>query len=334
MAYPKEITDRAFDILASRRNLARNDYQHRQRVIAQQAPAVETLRRELTGTSAAIAKAILSGQEVEEKLNRLQEGNLYMQQRKRELLVAAGLPENYDEMAFTCADCNDTGYTPDGKRCHCLQTLLAELMLERLSKTANTTNITFSSFVLDYYPTEKLPGLNRSPRELMQQALAECKLYAQQFAPGARSLFFQGPTGLGKTHLSLAIASEVIRRGYNVLYTPVQALLDTLERERFRRGDETFSLDFVLDCDLLILDDLGSEFSTSFSTAAIYNIINSRLIEQKPTIISSNLSIKEIESRYSPRVLSRLVGSYSTIPFRGNDIRLIKKVPIRPCVPD
>ena len=142
MAYPKEITDRAFDILASRRNLARNDYQHRQRVIAQQAPAVETLRRELTGTSAAIAKAILSGQEVEEKLNRLREGNLYMQQRKRELLVAAGLPENYDEMAFTCADCNDTGYTPDGKRCHCLQALLAELMLERLSKTDNTTNKT------------------------------------------------------------------------------------------------------------------------------------------------------------------------------------------------
>ncbi len=325
MAYPKEITDRAFEILAERRNQARNDYQYRQQVIARDVPAVEALRRELTGTSASIARAILSGTDVEEKLRRLRESNLYMQQRKRELLAAAGLPEQYDELTYSCPDCSDTGYTPDGKQCHCLKALLAELMLERLSRTANTDQITFDSFSLDYYPVEKLGGPDLSPREIMQQAYDQCRLYARQFAPDARSLFFQGPTGLGKTHLSLAIASEVIRRGYNVLYTPAQTLLDTLERERFRRGEENFSLDFVLDCDLLILDDLGSEFSTSFSVATIYNIINSRLIEKKPTIISSNLTVKEIEARYSPRVLSRIMGGYSVIPFRGSDIRMRKK---------
>lgn len=130
---------------------------------------------------------------------------------------------------------------------------------------------------------------------------------------------------LGKTHLSLSIAKEVIRKGYNVLYTPAQTLLETLERERFRRGEESYSLNFVLDCDLLILDDLGAEFSTNFSVSVIYNIINSRLVEGKPTIISSNLTAKELEARYSPRVVSRIMGGYYTIPFLGNDIRILKR---------
>ena len=324
MAYPKEIMDRAFEILEQRRSRARNEYQYHQQVIREKAPAVEELRRELTGTSAAIAKTILSGGDVEAKIARLRDTNLYMQQRKRELLREAGLPEDYDEMQFTCPICKDTGYA-EGKMCRCMKEILSGLMLERLSRTANTTNITFETFSLDFYPGEPLPGVNYSARDVMRRAWEECKTYARSFTPNSRSMFFQGPTGLGKTHLSLAIASEVIRKGYNVLYTPAQTLLETLERERFRRGEENYSLDFVLDCDLLILDDLGAEFSTNFSVSAIYNIINSRLIEGKPTIISSNLTAKEIESRYSPRILSRILGGYYTIPFRGNDIRLLKR---------
>lgn len=133
-------------------------------------------------------------------------------------------------------------------------------------------------------------------------------------------------TGLGKTHLSLSIAKEVIRKGYNVLYTPAQTLLETLERERFRRGEESYSLNFVLDCDLLILDDLGAEFSTNFSVLGDLSISStSRLVEGKPTIISSNLTAKELEARYSPRVVSRIMGGYYTIPFLGNDIRILKR---------
>ena len=135
MAYPKEIMDKAFETLAERRSRARNDYQYRLQVIREKVPAVEELRRELTGTSAAIARTVLSGVDVEQKLARLRDTNLYMQQHKRELLREAGLPEDYDEMHFTCEDCKDTGYT-DGKMCHCLKDLLAGLMLERLSHTA------------------------------------------------------------------------------------------------------------------------------------------------------------------------------------------------------
>ena len=237
MAYPKEIMDKAFETLAERRSQARNDYQYRLQVIREKAPAVEELRRELTGTSAAIARTVLSGVDVEQKLARLRDTNLYMQQHKRELLREAGLPEDYDEMHFTCEDCKDTGYT-DGKMCHCLKDLLAGLMLERLSHTANTDSISFASFSLDYYPAEPLPGSKSSARDVMRRALEECRNYADTFTPSSRSMFFQGKTGLGKTHLSLSIAKEVIRKGYNVLYTPAQTLLETLERERFRRGEE------------------------------------------------------------------------------------------------
>ena len=324
MAYPKEIMDRAFSILGERRDAARNDYQHRLKVIAERAPEVGALQRELTGTSAAIARTILSGTDVEEKLARLRDTNLYLQQKKRELLMAAGLPEDYDTMRYACPDCQDTGYH-DGKMCHCMRQILTELMMERLSRTADTAGVTFDSFSLDYYSTDPLPGVSYSARDMMRRALDLCRTYAASFTPASESLFFQGPTGLGKTHLSLSIAAEVIRRGYNVLYTPAQSLMDTLERERFRRGEDGGSLDFVLESDLLILDDLGAEFSTNFSVSVLYNIINTRLIEKRPTIISSNLTVKEIESRYSPRVLSRIVGGYRTIPFRGSDIRLLRR---------
>ena len=324
MAYPEEIMDRAFRILNERRSQARNDYQYRQQVIREKVPAAAELQRELTGTSAAIARTILSGEQVEEKLARLRETNLYMQQRKRELFREAGLPEDYDQMHFSCPDCQDTGYA-DGKMCHCLKEILSGLMLERLFRTANTDKITFETFSLDYYPDEPLPGKNFSARYVMRRALEKCRTYAREFTPASRSLFFQGATGLGKTHLSLAIASEVIRKGYNVLYTPAQSLLENLERERFRRGNENYSLDFVLDCDLLILDDLGAEFSTSFSASAIYNIINSRLIEARPTIISTNLTLAEIESKYTPRVLSRISGGYDSIFFYGKDIRVLRR---------
>lgn len=168
MAYPKEIMDRAFEILEQRRSRARNEYQYHQQVIREKVPAVEELRRELTGTSAAIAKTILSGGDVEAKIARLRDTNLYMQQRKRELLREAGLPEDYDEMQFTCPICKDTGYA-EGKMCRCMKEILSGLMLERLSRTANTTNITFETFSLDFYPGEPLPGVNYSARDVMRR---------------------------------------------------------------------------------------------------------------------------------------------------------------------
>ena len=162
----------------------------------------------------------------------------------------------------------------------------------------------------------------------MGEILSLCRDYAVSFSLQSESLLMLGGTGLGKTHLSLAIARAVIDQGFDVFYIPVQNLVTRLEHERFSRsGTEELgdSLSFVLDADLLILDDLGAEFPTQFTSSVIYNIINSRMIEKKPTIINSNLDMKTIESRYSERTVSRLIGGYKILPFSGTDIRVLKK---------
>lgn len=325
MAYPKEIMDAAFTELNNRRAMARERSLAHQEEIARKVPAVAELERQLTQTSVQLSRAILSGVDVEAKIARLRDNNLYMQQRRKALLTAAGYPENYTDLVYTCPDCQDTGYMGN-TMCHCMKSLLSELMLRRLGETVEIGRHTFANFDLRYYSAEDPTGQGISPRQVMSQALHRCRTYAEEFTPNSASLFFQGSTGLGKTHLSLAIAERVIERGFNVLYSPAQALISQLERERFRRGnDGEPALDFVLDCDLLILDDLGTEFTTSFSTALIYNIINARLIDRRPTIISTNLTLKEIEDQYSPRIISRIMGGYISVPFIGRDIRTLRR---------
>ena len=156
----------------------------------------------------------------------------------------------------------------------------------------------------------------------MEKILNFCKAYASRFSSSSDNLFMQGATGLGKTHLSLAIANTLINRGHNVIYTSTPNIISKLEKEHFNhtfQDEETEK--HLIDCDLLILDDLGTEFQTSFSNATIYNIINSRIMYQKPTIISTNLSVKEIQAAYSKRLVSRIMGNYKRLFFLGNDIR-------------
>ena len=135
-----------------------------------------------------------------------------------------------------------------------------------------------------------------------------------------------GSSGLGKTHLSLAIASAALEKGLGVVYSPIQNLIQKLEKEHFSYNSDTPILDDVLECDLLILDDLGTEFSTAYSQALIYNIINSRILTSKPTIISTNLDVEEIALKYNNRVASRLIGSYDIKKFCGSDVRQQKKI--------
>ncbi len=203
--------------------------------------------------------------------------------------------------------------------CDCLRSLLKQLAYARMGEVSDIGNCKFENFSLDYYPA---PG----PRKVMGEILSLCREYAAGFSLKSESLLMMGGTGLGKTHLSLAIARAVIDQGFDVFYIPVQNLMSQLEHEKFSRsGDEKDSLSFVLEADLLILDDLGAEFPTQFTSATIYNIINSRMIEGRPTIINSNLDMKTIEARYSERTVSRLIGGYKILPFAGTDIRVLKK---------
>ena len=188
----------------------------------------------------------------------------------------------------------------------------------------------FDRFRLDYYPAEYDPDLGTSPREIMKKVYERAVRYAQSFAPGARSLLFSGATGLGKTFLSACIARTVADRGYSVCYVSAEALFADFEQQKFRPREGEDVTRKYLACDLLILDDLGTEMTTQFTIAALYQVVNTRLMESRATIVSTNLPVGELDRRYSAQIASRLLGAYTLYKFSGKDIRMLQKSMARP----
>jgi DNA replication protein DnaC len=214
-----------------------------------------------------------------------------------------------------------------GLRCGCFVKLLQSLAYQELSMDTPLEKSSFELFSLDYYATAPDASTGVIPRKTMEGILDFCRQYAAHFSPRAKSLLFTGPTGLGKTHLSLAIAQEVIEKGYTVIYGAAQNLLGRLEREHFARfGEQSNDTErAMLSCDLLILDDLGAEFSTSFTQSCIYNIVNTRLMAGMPVIVNTNLNSAQLNEKYGERVTSRVIGNYTVLRFFGSDIRQAKK---------
>jgi DNA replication protein DnaC len=242
------------------------------------------------------------------------------------LLRENGLPADYLQVKYACAACRDTGYDR-GRRCACFTDLLQSLAYRELCMDTPLERCGFDNFSLEYYSTAPDPVTGVIPRKKMEEHLRFCMRYAESFGPRSPNLLFTGPTGLGKTHLSLAIARAALAGGHTVVYGAAQNLLGRLEREHFARygeqpGDAEQTL---LGCGLLVLDDLGAEFSTSFTQSSIYNLINTRLMAQKPMIVSTNLGVPQLNEKYGERVTSRIIGSYTTLRFFGADIRQAKR---------
>ena len=288
-------------------------------------PEAEDVRRRIASTASQAAKAVLRGTDVRASLEALKAENLGLQRRFAELLAEHGFARADIEPQYVCPKCEDTGYV-DGRMCACHRALRRQIAYENLNRISPLTLSTFEDFSLDYYSDAPVEG-RRSDREQMRYILDYCKRYAEGFSAKSGNLFFTGATGLGKTHLSLAIASAAIDKGFGVVYGTAQNFAVSLERERFSRADENGgdTLELLNECDLLILDDLGMEISSSYITAMIYNIIDTRIMLAKPTIISSNLSMQELEKRYNERFVSRVLGFYDRMPFRGKDIRAKRK---------
>lgn len=317
MAYGREIYAGAEKILQERRKNAQDDAQRRKESLYRLCPEARELERRLTGTAAAAARAVLSGKDVREELERLKAGNEALLEKLSALMRAHGIETL--EPQYYCPLCHDTGYV-NGKMCSCLKKLLRTESYRRLNGLTPLSLSTFESFSLDYY--SDAPREGKPPdREIMRNAFRYCVSYAENFSLRSPNLILTGGTGLGKTHLSLAIANEAIQKGFGVVYCSVGSLVSKLEDEHFGRETQGGTTDSLRDCDLLILDDLGTEFRSSFSCAAIYGIVNTRLLEQKPTLISTNLSTKEMVECYSERFASRIIGSYRRIAFAGRDIR-------------
>jgi len=208
--------------------------------------------------------------------------------------------------------------------CECLQELCRQEQKKEVSILSGSKDA-FSQFRLDYYPDRIDPKTGISPRMLMDRNFQRCRRYAMTFSKVSDNLLFTGGTGLGKTFLSACIARTVADRGYSVIYETASHLFTKLEKAKFNPSEETRrEADKLMECDLLILDDLGTEMPGQFTTAALYSLLNDRLLESRPMVISTNLNIEEIRRRYSPQIASRLEGSFIGMTFLGEDIRVLK----------
>lgn len=323
MGYSREIYDAAMAKLEQRRTEASAKAAALHDDMINRYPRIREIEREMAGSSLQVAKAVLDGGNVERAVEQIKAINLGLQKELADILHAAGRQEKDFEPHYTCACCRDTGYTPQGGVCSCLKSLLKDEACKRLSRTISMDLTSFEDMKLSYYADTPDPRMGKSPRDRMKDVLEYCRHYADTFSSEAGNLLFRGPTGTGKTHVSLAIARAAAEKGYGVVYGPVQVLLHRLEKEHFGRAEGN-SEDMLNDCDLLILDDLGTEFASPFYVSCLYNIINTRLLEHRPTIISTNCEQAQLMDRYGEQITSRLIGHYEPIRFWGKDIRQIK----------
>ncbi len=268
---------------------------------------------EIASVGASLALIALSGDK--KKLEELKKKTELLNKEKNVILKKCGI----EDIAYDCPVCLDTGYV-SGKICDCIKREAAFVMAEELSKEMPLTSCRFDNFDLKYY-SDKKDENGISPKKRMTSILKFCKEYVLSFNPETSdNLLFMGNPGLGKTHLTLAIVSGVIEKGFMPIYGSAENLFSSITAEKFSsEGKGTYEA--VLNCDLLVIDDLGTEMATEFTKSAFYNIVNTRILTRKPTIINTNLSMKEIEMKYSARISSRLIGHYEGNKFLGNDIR-------------
>ena len=233
------------------------------------------------------------------------------------MLAMMYFEEGYLDDSPICDVCGGSGYV-GANMCECLGELCRQEQKKELT-FLNVGRESFEQFRLDYYPERD------NIRALMEKTFQLCRRYAYSFSEKSPNLLFSGDTGLGKTFLSACIARTVADNGYSVMYETAGHLFANMERAKFA-GDEQArkESDRYLACDLLIVDDLGTEMPGQFTTAALYSLINDRILAGKPTIISTNLTIEEFEKRYNRQIASRLRGSYTRVPFLGEDIRVLK----------
>ena len=314
-----ECIRRARETIASRRAENIADWERRVREVSEKVPAFAAADRALQMTGPKIIAASLGrGEGSRESVEAIRREYDALAAERRRILRENGYPEDWCDVRYSCPVCSDSGY--DGiEICACLKREIVKNYLESSGLYTLTKNQTFETFSLDYYEKDDKIRMKQNAEILYR--------FASGFRPGqSDSFLFLGATGLGKTHLSSAVARTVIEKGYYVVYESAQNLFSAYEMRRFGQsstvgGDEDDDLDRFLDCDLLIIDDLGAEITNKFTVSCLYNLLNMRMIRHKSVIISTNLGKDELRERYSERVTSRLFGEFSPLLFRGRDVR-------------
>lgn len=323
MAYSAEVLRRARQSLAQKKTDAESVYNQRVYEAYAQVPRLKQIDLELRRSMTLAAQTVFTqGGDAQAAMEEVKKANLALQQERAQLVAERFAPGWLDEKTV-CAHCGGSGYI-GSTMCSCLMELC------RLEQKKELQQLTggqerFDAFRLDYYPDRPDINYGASPRAIMELTLKSCRQYAQAFGEGIGNLLFVGGTGLGKTFLSACIANVVTDGGFSVAYESAPQLFAKLEKNRFNPDEESHrQAEQFTDCDLLIVDDLGTELPGNFVTAALYSLLNDRLLSGKSMLVSTNLNIEEIAKRYSPQIASRLQGNFKRLTFVGEDIRALK----------
>jgi len=323
MAYSAEVVKRARARLAqAKEDRESENRQHLAEAYAK-VPRIREIDMLLRRTMAQAAQAAFQqGSDGREIMDRVRQENLSLQ-RERALLAAEHFEEGFLDDSPICDRCGGSGYLGT-QMCECLRELCRQEQKKEVSILSGSKE-TFSQFKLEYYPDRVDPKYGASPRTIMERNFQKCRTYAATFHLNSGNLLFVGGTGLGKTFLSACVARVVADRGYSVVYETANHLFAKLEQAKFSPTEESRREAAKLtECDLLIIDDLGTEMPGQFVTAALYSLLNDRILKGLPMVISTNLNVEEMSRRYSPQIASRLQGEFTRLTFVGDDIRLIK----------
>ena len=331
MAYDPAVLRRASQRLEGARKEREDRQADLRRRLFSQCPELGDIDRQLKGAILdIISSSLRKGSDPGPALQVIRDKNMDLQQRQTQLLQDLGYPPDALEDVPNCKKCGDSGWV-GARMCDCLQALCAQEQVKELSKLLDLGEQSFDSFSLDWYSPLPWPGESLSPRENMEFLCELCMNYAQKFGKFYfQNLFLTGNPGLGKTFLSACIARTVAENGFSVVYDTAVNLFAQFEEQKFGKNYEEGKAAQTetrryLSCDLLILDDLGSELTTPFVQSALYSLVNTRLVQNKATIISSNLSMGGVRERYNGQTASRLEGEYRVLRFYGDDIRLLRK---------
>lgn len=322
MGYNKENFKRIRTEYETKTFAAQAEAEARRDELYREIPTLREMDQGLSAFGLRIMESALSNRDTEAEIARLRAENERVIAARAALLQKYGYPADYSEPKYECDACRDTGYVGI-RMCKCMRTRLIEAGMESSGLSGLMHKQSFENFSLDFY---------RHDEEIyrrMSNNFRKVKEYADSFTlesgkPKPLNLFFVGGTGLGKTHLSTAVARRVIERGYDVFYNSAVGMLSDFEQRRFgnglAQGDGDMTARYT-ECDLLIIDDLGTETVNQFTLSCLYHVINTRLNLQKPMLINSNLTGPELRKLYSDRLTSRLTGEFLLIPFYGIDVR-------------
>lgn len=303
------------EMIEERRLAAINEANRRNEKVRDESDEIRAIDEELTATGLKLFKAACSGEDIAP----IRERNQKLMQLRRATLVKLGYPEDYTAPHYTCPECSDSGFIGGERMCHCFREALTKERIAASGMGRLIETQSFDNFDLDWY--KDTPQIY----EKMQRNVYAAKKYVRNFPEKRDNLLIMGKTGTGKTHISTAIARDIISIGYDVIYDSAQNIISDFEADRFKSGygqSESRSEKY-LECDLLIIDDLGTEFTNQFTVSCLYNLLNTRQNRGLATILSTNLSYEELQKKYEDRIFSRIVGSGCRIlVFEGKDRRL------------